>query len=75
MAHLDCFDQLLQDRVAEMEAELTKCEENKKVLGMNRINRFQEWQKQFKENRKIYAEYSVLSEQLVQNVFDDDLVE
>ena len=40
MAHLDCFDRLITDRTNELESELKKVEENKKVLLHNKINRF-----------------------------------
>ena len=40
MAHLDCFDRLITDRTLELENELKKVEENKKVLLHNKINRF-----------------------------------
>ena len=58
-----------------MRTEILECDENKKVLLQNKLNRFQEWVSQFKDFQKIYAEYSQAGETLQQNAFDDDLID
>jgi hypothetical protein len=58
-----------------MKAEILSCDENKKVLLQNKLNRFQEWVSQFKDFQKIYSEYTSATETLQQNAFDDDLID
>ena len=75
MAHIDCFDKIIQDRAVELEAEQKSAAENKKVLLMNKMNRFAEWKTQFKDHKKIYSDFMNQSETLTQNSFDDDLID
>lgn len=48
----------ISTKVEEMRTEILACDENKKVLLQNKLNRFQEWVTQFREFQKIHAEYS-----------------
>jgi hypothetical protein len=75
MAHIDCFDKIIEDRATEMEVEQKSAAENKKVLLMNKMNRFAEWKSQFKDHKKIYVDFIHQSETLTQNSFDDDLID
>jgi hypothetical protein len=68
-------DSAIATRVNEMKAEILSCDENKKVLLQNKLNRFQEWVSQFKDFQKIYSEYTSATETLQQNAFDDDLID
>ncbi len=51
-------------KLEEMKTEILACDENRKVLLQNKLNRFQEWVAQFKEFQKTHAEYSQATETL-----------